>query len=39
MVKQRKVDKAIFSFYLNRDPDAAVGGEVNLKLANKANYC
>jgi cathepsin D len=29
MVKQSKVSKAIFSFYLNRNPDEKLGGEVS----------
>lgn len=28
MIEQRLVDKAVFSFYINRNPTAAVGGEL-----------
>ena len=38
MVKQNTVPKGVFSFYLNRDPDAKVGGEILVSVKRPLPY-
>ena len=38
MVKQNTVPKGVFSFYLNRDPDAKVGGEILVSIKRSFPY-
>ena len=38
MVKQNTVPKGVFSFYLNRDPDAKVGGEILVSIEKSFTY-